>query len=80
MTAFKNKVKSRCIAWSHLRSEVYIGNQEGYVTVWDIVKRIPVYEVKLHTGPITKIYWNEEEELLYTASKDKTLKVIIIVH
>lgn len=47
------------------------------MTVWDIVKHIPVYEVKLHTGPITKIHWNEEEELLYTASKDKTLKVII---
>lgn len=39
--------------------------------------RIPIYEIKLHNGPITKILWNEEEEMLYTASKDKTLKVYI---
>ncbi|CAD8076904.1 unnamed protein product [Paramecium sonneborni] len=74
-TQFKNKIKSRCIAWSLLRGEVYIGNQEGYVTVWDIQKKIPICENKLHNGPITKIYWNEEEEMLYTGSKDKSLKI-----
>ncbi|CAD8138900.1 unnamed protein product [Paramecium pentaurelia] len=74
-TQFKNKIKSRCIAWSLFRGEVYIGNQEGFVTVWDIEKKIPIYEIQLHNGPITKIYWNDEEEMLYTASKDKTLKI-----
>ncbi|CAD8132412.1 unnamed protein product [Paramecium pentaurelia] len=74
-TQFKNKIKSRCIAQSHLRDEVYIGNQEGFVTVWDVQKKIPIYEIKLHNGPITKIVWNDEEEVLYTSSKDKTLKI-----
>ncbi|CAK60396.1 unnamed protein product (macronuclear) [Paramecium tetraurelia] len=74
-TQFKNKIKSRCIAWSHLRDEAYIGNQEGYVTVWDVKRKIPIYEIKLHNGPITKILWNEDEEILCTSSKDKTFKI-----
>lgn len=34
VTSFKNKNNSRCIAWSPSRGEVFIGDDDGILTIW----------------------------------------------
>ena len=38
VSRFRNRVKSRELRWSSSRAELFIGNDDGTVTVWDAKK------------------------------------------
>ena len=79
----KNRPNSKEICWSGSRGEIFVGNEDGTVTVWDAKKKAPIciYDKKLldiwkaHNEDITKLVWLESSQTLLTGGKDKSIKV-----
>jgi WD40 repeat protein len=44
----KNRSKSREICWSPSRGEIFVGNEDGSVTVWDARKTAPICTTPLY--------------------------------
>ncbi|CAD8083004.1 unnamed protein product [Paramecium sonneborni] len=68
------KSKSREICWSSKRGEIYVGNVDGTVTIWDARNSHQLFVLKAHDSDITKLQWLNAENTLLTASKDKKIK------
>ncbi|CAD8170894.1 unnamed protein product [Paramecium octaurelia] len=75
ITSLNGRFKSREISWSSKRGEIYVGNIDGTVTIWDARNSNQLFVLKAHESDITKLHWLEEEKKLVTASKDKRIKV-----
>ncbi|CAD8088886.1 unnamed protein product [Paramecium sonneborni] len=69
------KSKSREIGWSAKRGEIYVGNIDGTVTIWDARKSKQLYVLKAHDSDITKLQWLDADQTLLTSAKDKVIKV-----
>lgn len=70
----EGKAKSRELAWSGKRGEVYVGNVDGTITIWDAKQASPIYVIKAHESDVTKLYWLEADQTLLSAGKDKMIK------
>ncbi|CAD8180472.1 unnamed protein product [Paramecium pentaurelia] len=75
ITNLNGKIKSREISWSSKRGEIYVGNVDGTVTIWDARNSNQLFVLKAHDSDITKLQWLDSEKTLVTASKDKRIKV-----
>ena len=42
---YKNKVMSREVCWSNRRGELYVGNEDGTVTIWDAKLNTPICRI-----------------------------------
>ena len=49
----KNRSKSREICWSAKRGEIFVGNEDGSITVWDAKKTAPICTTLLNTDRYT---------------------------
>ncbi len=67
------------IAWEpiHINSECTrfaSASKDGTVRIWDAVRRMTLFTLGSHIGPVMCVKWGAEG-LIYTASRDKTIKV-----
>lgn len=67
------------LAWQpyHLNSKanrLASSSKDGTVRVWDTVLRKMVFNIAQHTAAVSCVKWGGEN-LIYTASQDKTIKV-----
>jgi len=72
----RGKQKLRTLSWSSNSKEVFSGDESGYITVWNILRGQPIYVHNAHdmNKAITSSEYLEDERLLITSSKDKTVK------
>ncbi|CAD8072972.1 unnamed protein product [Paramecium sonneborni] len=68
------KNKSLCFEWSKKRGEIFIGNEDGTISIWNVQDLQPFYVFKAHSKGVNMIIWNEDKSLLLTGSDDETLK------
>ena len=69
----KGMPKSRVVIWSEAQGEIFSGNQNGKITVFNPKRGESIAVIDAHSGPITQMRWFEKSRYLFTASKDKTL-------
>lgn len=62
------------MCYSEKRGEVYVGNEDGTITIWDVRKGQIIFVLKGHDDGIRKLFWIEQEECLVSGSKDKCIK------
>ncbi|CAD8162927.1 unnamed protein product [Paramecium pentaurelia] len=68
------KNKSLCFEWSKKRGEIFIGNEDGTISIWNVQDLQPFYVFKAHSKGVNKIIWNENQSLLMSGSDDESLK------
>lgn len=56
------------------RREVITGDNTGIITVFDLKTQQPVHVLQAHTDVITQMKWLEDQQMLITCAKDKSLK------
>ena len=77
MTKFSiGKMKIRVCVSNPKNNELITGDQAGRVTVWSLKTGTPIYLWEAHPkSAITKMWLQKEENLLWTAGKDKCLNI-----
>lgn len=77
MTKFSiGKMKIRVCVGNTKNNELITGDQLGRVTVWSLKTGKPIYLWEAHPkSAITKMWLQQEENLLWTGGKDKTLNI-----
>ncbi|CAK79972.1 unnamed protein product (macronuclear) [Paramecium tetraurelia] len=73
-TNIEIKNKSLCFEWSKKRGEIFIGNEDGTISIWHVQDLQPFYVFKAHSKKVNKIVWNENKSFLLTGSDDESLK------
>lgn len=68
------KKKVRSVTWSSSRSEIFVGTQDGTITIWNAKKGQPIYVMSGHSNEITKVQWIESKQMLLTSAKEKIIK------
>lgn len=69
------KKKVRSVSWSNSRHEIFVGTQDGTVTIWNARKGQAIYVMKAHNNEITKVQWIETKGgMLLTSAKEKFIK------
>ena len=70
------KMKIRVCVGNPKNNELITGDQEGRVTVWSLKTGRPVYIWEAHPkSAITKMWFQEEENLLWTGGKDLKINI-----
>ncbi|EAR93569.2 PX-SNARE domain protein (macronuclear) [Tetrahymena thermophila SB210] len=73
--SFVGKKKVRSVSWSGSRGEIYVGTQDGTITIWNAKKGVAIYVMKGHQNEITKVQWIENKGgILLTSAKEKFIK------
>ena len=62
----RNKIKN---------NELITGDEDGRVIIWSLKNGKPIYLWEAHKGPITQMWYEEENNLLWTGGKDRTIRV-----
>jgi len=65
--------KLRYLVWTDGNREIFAGNDNGKITVWDANKGQSIFVLEAHDTAITKMQWFEKSRYLMTASKEKSL-------
>ncbi|CAD8049374.1 unnamed protein product [Paramecium sonneborni] len=73
-TKIQAKIKTREVQWSSKRGELFIGNDDGTVTIYNALDLQPQYVLKAHEKAITKLIWQESTQILITGGKDEFIK------
>lgn len=68
-----------CLAWEPMHrnskcNRVASSSKDGTVRVWDVILRRLVFGLSQHTMPVMAVKWGGEG-VIYTASRDKTIKL-----
>ncbi len=71
----KGTDKARCVCWRPSKLELVTAYENGQVAFWRIQAAQVSFVFEPHGMAVTKIYWDETRQVLYTASKDKSIKV-----
>lgn len=73
---FIGKPKIRGLAWSPSANELYAGDDNGFLHVWNTVKGAPIFVHQCFSKhAITDLHWIESEKVLLTSSKEKSFKI-----
>eukprot|EP00826_Nyctotherus_ovalis_P036086 TRINITY_DN3170_c0_g1_i8.p1 TRINITY_DN3170_c0_g1~~TRINITY_DN3170_c0_g1_i8.p1 ORF type:complete len:215 (+),score=29.30 TRINITY_DN3170_c0_g1_i8:1215-1859(+) len=73
--SMKGASKARCVRWRSSKLEAVVAYESGKVCFWNIQTGQVAYVFDPHILSITKICWDEKNQILYTGSKDKSIKV-----
>lgn len=67
---------SPVICLSTARDLLASGDNNGQIIIWDLQRRFDPKKIEgAHKGPVTAIILSQENDLLYSGSQDKTIKV-----
>jgi len=72
---FKGQEKARCLEWRPSKVEVIVGHENGRVVIWQTQYGAMTHIFEPHKDAITKLQWDEKNQILLTAGKDKSLKI-----
>ena len=79
--SMKGADKARCIAWRLSKLELIVAYESGQVCFWNIktgqtsCKLQNIVDVfDPHIQSVTRISWDEKNQILYTGAKDKSVK------
>ena len=77
INSVKGVPKPRIIRWWGERNEMYVGHQDGLISVFNFQMNAngPIYSGKIHDGNINTMQIIHGENLVITGSGDKTIKV-----
>ena len=56
-------------------NELITGDEEGRIVIWSLKNGKPIYLWEAHKGPITQMWFEEENNLLWTGGKDRNIRV-----
>lgn len=73
IATFQTKKKIKCITWSSNRGEIYLGDDEGIITIFNAKIGQSIFALKAHESAVTKLQWDEEQNVIISAGKDKCI-------
>mmetsp|Transcript_12059 Transcript_12059/g.17612 ORF Transcript_12059/g.17612 Transcript_12059/m.17612 type:complete len:471 (+) Transcript_12059:6-1418(+) len=72
--SFRVKTKLTSIDFSKTRREIYLGNNEGTVSVYDLRDGNLISSWKAHQESVLCLYWIQEEQVLVSSGNESYLK------
>lgn len=67
----------RVVKYNSQTNELICGDEDGKVSFWSLKTLEPMCVFEAHVGAICQLYWDEENRVLISGAKDKSLRVII---
>jgi WD40 repeat protein len=66
-------LQSDIVAMISKDSMLYFGDETGAISIWDLVKKRAIKQLKKHIWSITSLTLNDDGSLLFSASKDHSI-------
>lgn len=72
---FTANIVIRILRYNSLSNELYSGDEDGKIIVWNLQNGKPVYVWKAHQAAVTQLFFDYEQYILISGGKDKTIRV-----
>lgn len=69
------KERLNCVTWLWEPGLIAAGRDDGSILLWDAKSGEKQNEIEGHTGPVTRVAWNDRLKLLATGGEDNTVRV-----
>ena len=70
---FGGEIEIRIIRYKEENNELITGDQNGKITIWSLKTGKSIFTWKAHNNAITQIYYDNENRILISGSKDKNI-------
>jgi len=56
-------------------NQLITGDEKGFIAIWNLQTGEAINVIPAHDSAVTKIVWDEKDKILFSGSKDKSIKL-----